>query len=507
LTQTHDSQPARLGDIPRRWARETPARTALWQRAEPVSFGELAAAVAAAREVLAQNAVRPGDRVMIVAENSLAEVAFLFAASEQGAWPVLINARLSAREVESIRAHCRPRVRVFAGAESADAAVHARECGAAEVTLASLGRVALSEVDRSTPAEEGTRAGEVAALIYTSGTTGAPKGVMLTHAGLLHFCRISAALRRIVPADVVYGALPLSHIFGFVTILLSSLYGGASVYLEPRFTPAAACAALTEHGISLLQGVPTLFTRLLGYLAERGQAADFPRLRYLYIGGGALDLTLKARIEAVFGLPAHHGYGMTEYAGSMAVTRIERPRRDASCGELNPGCEIRILGADGPLPPGQTGAIEVRGPGTMLGYYRDPELTREVLRPEGWLATGDLGRIEADGQLFVVGRGRDLIKRAGFSVYPIEIETELHSHPGVKLAAVVGWPGAGGEERIVAFVEPRAGALLDPEELLEYAAGRLAPYKRPARVIIVESLPLTANGKIRKAELRAGLDR
>jgi long-chain acyl-CoA synthetase len=501
----HDSRPARLSDIPRYWACQTPARTALWQRAEPVSFSALATAIDSARGWLAQNGVGPGDRVMIVAENSVAEVALLFAASELGAWPVLTNARLSAREVESIRAHCRPRLSVFTSADSAEAAAHASESRASEVTLPGLGRMTVSDKDQSTPAEQGAQAAEVAALIYTSGTTGSPKGVMLTHAGLLHFCRVSAGLRQIVPADVVYGALPLSHIFGFVTILLSSLYGGASVYLEPRFTPAAACAALAEGGISLLQGVPTLFTRLLSHLAEQSRAPEFPHLRYLYIGGGALDLTLKERIEAAFGLPAHHGYGMTEYAGSMSITRIERPRNDASCGELNPDCEIRILGANGPLPEGQTGEIEVRGPGTMLGYYREPELTREVLRPDGWLATGDLGRLDASGHLFVVGRTRDLIKRAGFSVYPIEIETELSRHPGVKLAAVVGWPDDSGEERIVAFVEPRAGAALDPRELLDFAAARLAPYKRPVRVIVLESLPLTANGKVRKAELRAGL--
>lgn len=497
---------ARLSDIPRHWARTAPARTALWQRGEPVSFAELGAAIDGARGSLAQAGVVAGDRVMIVAENSLAEVAFLFAAGEQGAWPVVVNARLSGREIESIRTHCQPRVRVFMSGDSGDAAAHASDADARVVTLPGLGMLGLSSTDPSAVAEERALAEQVAALIYTSGTTGAPKGVMLTHEGLLHFCRISADLRRIVATDVAYGALPLSHIFGFVTILLSTLYAGASVYLEPRFTPEDACAALMDRGISLLQGVPILFTRLLSHLADRGLHSEFPHLRYLYIGGGALDLTLKQRIETAFGLPAHHGYGMTEYAGSMFVTRIDHPRHDASCGEINPGCEVRILGANGAvLPPGETGEIQVRGPGTMLGYYREPALTREVLGPDRWLATGDLGRLDSSGHLFVVGRTKDLIKRAGFSVYPIEIETELHTHEGVKLAAVIGWPDDKGEERIVAFVEPRAGVQLDPQELLQHAAHRLAPYKRPTRVIVVEALPVTANGKIRKAELRAKL--
>jgi acyl-CoA synthetase (AMP-forming)/AMP-acid ligase II len=234
-------------------------------------------------------------------------------------------------------------------------------------------------------------------------------------------------------------------------------------------------------------------------------------LRYLYAGGGALDPALKQQIEAAFRLPLHHGYGMTEYAGSMFVTRIERPRQDCSPGELNPDCEVQFV-ATGDKVPGVTGdtvagvgEIWVRGPGTMLGYYRAPDLTRETVTADGWLRTGDIGRLQ-DGALFIVGRSKDMIKRLGFAIYPLEIEAELSSHPAVRLAAVIGAPSKDtGEEDIVAFVEAQPGQQIDPLELLAYVRPRLVSYKRPAEIIPVQSMPLTANGKVRKQELRAML--
>jgi acyl-CoA synthetase (AMP-forming)/AMP-acid ligase II len=203
------------------------------------------------------------------------------------------------------------------------------------------------------------------------------------------------------------------------------------------------------------------------------------------------------------GPPLHHGYGMTEYAGSMFVTRIERPRRDCSPGELNPDCEVQLVPTADTAPG--VAEIWVRGPGTMLGYYRAPDLTREAVTADGWLRTADIGRLEA-GALFIVGRSKDMIKRLGFAIYPSEIEAELSSHPAVRLAAVIGIAGrhASGE-KIVAFVEAQPGQTVDPVELLAYVRDRLVSFKRPAEIIPVQSMPLTANGKIRKQELRSML--
>lgn len=490
----------RIADIPRVWARCAPDATALWEGGVAVTFRTLQCLIDRAATLLLERGVVVGDRVAVVAENSVAEVAVFFAASGLGAWPVVVNARLSSREIETICSHCQPRVEVFIVGISDEADRHARQRGGVELSDSQLGRIAFGRTATHAAPEEPSVAERVATLIYTSGTTGAPKGVMVTHTGLLHFCRVSVAARRLTQADVVYAALPLSHIFGIATILLSTLYAGASCFLDPRFTPESATRALSHFSVSVLQGVPTLFSRLLAHMQGQPDVAAFPRLRYLYIGGGALDPALKQQIETGFRLPVHHGYGMTEYAGSMFVTRIDRPRRDCSPGELNPDCEVRLVPTADTAPG--SGEIWVRGPGTMLGYYRAPELTRESITADGWLRTGDVGRLE-DGALFIVGRSKDMIKRLGFAIYPLEIEAELSAHPTVRLAAVIGVPGEdSGEEDIVAFVEAQPGCTIDTGELLAYIRPRLVSYKRPAEIIPVNSMPLTANGKIRKQELR-----
>ena len=249
-----------------------------------------------------------------------------------------------------------------------------------------------------------------------------------------------------------------------------------------------------------------MWRRLLAHLRGMAVKPSFPSLRYLYVGGGGLEPALKADIERTFGLPVHHGYGMTEYAGSMFITPMDRPRQDCSSGLLNPGCEARLVDNDGrDVARGEPGEIWVRGPGTMLGYYRAPELTREVLLPDGWMRTGDVGRLEADGALFVVGRRKELIKRSGFNVYPIEVESVLNSHAAVKLSAVVGHDVSDGDEEVVAFLELQPDVHFDEFELRSFLAARLARYKRPARILRIDALPVNANGKVRKHELKAML--
>lgn len=492
----------RISDIPRHWASTLPNAPALWERGRPISHERLYQAIRRCVALLRAHEVGAGDRVMIVAENSVAEVAMCFAASEIHAWPVIVNARLSAREIKSIRAHCTPRLEVFTTAVSDAAVQHARDRHAETHADEEFGEIGLRCDSRPNAPEPESLASQVAMLIYTSGTTGAPKGVMVTHRGLLHFCRTSSAVRGLTPNDITYGTLPLSHIFGIATILLTTLYAGASIYLEPRFDARVAYDTLRDRGISVMHGVPTVYTRLLSYMREHDLRARFPKLRYLYAGGGSLDLATKAQTESAFGLPLHHGYGMTEYAGSMFVTHIDRPRTDCSPGERNVDCEVRLVGNDGTdAPAGEPGELWVRGPGTMLGYYREPALTSEVLTTDGWLRTGDLGRFDAGGALFIVGRCKDLIKRSGFTVYPLEIESELNAHPDVKISAVIGRAKAG-DEQIHAFVEMKNGARFDEGVLMEHVRRRIAAYKRPREIHRVEAMPLTPNGKIRKEQLR-----
>jgi len=493
---------SRISDIPRHWASVAPDAPALTEQGASLSYGVLWEAVRQACELLRQRGVRAGDRVMIVSENCREQIAFLFALGELGAWPVVVNARLSAREVESIRAHCEPRLQIFTTSVSPDASAHAQRCGALEVE-SGAGTVCMSATDATAAPEQSATAGQVAALIYTSGTTGTPKGVMVSHRGLLHFARVSSASRNMTPADVAHGVLPVSHIFGLGTVLLATMRAGASLHVAPRFSPEQTLQALATGRISILQGVPHMFTRLLARIGETGGRVDAPQLRYIYTGGAPLDPTLKRDAEAVFGLPLHHGYGMTEYAGSLFITRFDRPRSDTSAGEIVAGAELRVVGLQGrEAAAGTPGEILVRGPGTMLGYYRAPELSAAVLSPDGWLNTGDIGRVEADGALFIVGRTKDLIIRSGFNVYPIEVESVINSYPGIRLSAVVGRDTADHNEEVVAFVEVNPGCALDVVDLRRYLRERLSPYKCPADIVELAAIPTTASGKLLKQDLK-----
>lgn len=501
---------AAAGDAPR-WLHDLVTRLAAG-RAEETVIGDpagslsgagLAAAVAEAEAALRGHGLGAGDRVPLLAENSVAAAVLVFALSRLGAWPVILNPRLTPPEIEAIAAHCGARCRLYATALSPAAAALAERDDAAPLPKGPAGVFATPAVESAPEPEECDPARAVAALIYTSGTTGRPKGVMLTHANLLFIARVSAALRRLGPADRVYGMLPISHVFGLASVFLGSLHDGARLDLVPRFEAGAAARALAEDGITIFQGVPALYGRLLELAARRGGRLPAPALRYVSVGGAPLDPTLKRRVEALWGLPLHNGYGLTETAPTVSITDIDRPAEDDSVGLLLPGVEARIVdpGSGSELGPDAVGEIWIRGPNVMRGYYRDPEQTAAVLTPEGWLKTGDLARLDAGGNLYIVGRLKELIIRSGFNVYPAEVEAVLAGHPDVALCAVVG-RRSGGNEEVVAFVQPVAGRKPDIEGLRTLAAERLAPYKRPARYLVRETLPTTPAGKLLKAELR-----
>jgi acyl-CoA synthetase (AMP-forming)/AMP-acid ligase II len=207
-------------------------------------------------------------------------------------------------------------------------------------------------------------------------------------------------------------------------------------------------------------------------------------------------------VERAFGQPLHNGYGLTETSPSVASTRIDAPRADLSIGPPVPGIEVRIVdGAGRGLPPGGVGELHVRGPNIMLGYYRAPELTAEVVSPDGWFNTGDLARADGEGNLFIAGRAKELIIRSGFNVYPVEVEGVLTQHPDVRQCAVVGRTVPGNEE-VVAYVELREGTVTTPAGLAAFAAERLAPYKQPAEIVVLPALPASATGKVLKSVLR-----
>ncbi|MBU9605884.1 class I adenylate-forming enzyme family protein [Burkholderia multivorans] len=497
--------PPRIADVPARWAAHAPERPALIEDARRLSYAELAQAIDAVASRLAALGVRGGDRVMIVAENSVAQVVLLFAAARIDAWALVSNARLSAAELDAIAAHARPKLTAFVTDTSPDARARAarHEAVRADALPVDIGAWSyrLDAHAGSEPvAADG--AAQCAALIYTTGTTGTPKGVMLSHRNLLFIAAMSSTLRRVSPDDIIYAVLPVSHVYGLASVCLGSLYAGATLRLAPRFSPEAVRVALADERVTIFQGVPAMHAKLIEHLHTHGHAWHAPRLRFAYSGGSPLDAALKARVERVYGIPLHNGYGMTESSPTITQTPLDAPRADCSVGMPIPGIEVRIVGPDGAdVPRGEVGEIRVRGPNVMLGYYRNVDATRAAVSPDGWLSTGDLARQDADGAVTIVGRSKELIIRSGFNVYPVEVEQVLNAHPDVVQAAVIGRPVEGNEE-VLAFVELAPGATATDATLHAWCAERLAPYKRPARIRVLDALPAASTGKVLKHKLR-----
>jgi len=434
-----------------------------------------------------------------VGENCIALAVTVLAVGDIDAWPVVANARLSEREVDAIRAHSGARLQLFTCDISVDAARHASRLGAQVHELPWIGRVGVGAVDAAAQVEPVADDGalQVGALIYTSGTTGAPKGVMLSHRNILFTANVGGILRDLKADDRMYGVLPMSHIVGFSSVLIGTLMFGACLELVPRFDAAATLAALRDRRITRLQGVPTMYQRLL---EVSGGRVECPSLRTIGVAGAPLDGSLKGAVEAAFGLVLHNGYGITECSPTIAVTRLDKPRQDTSVGSPIPGIEVRLVGPSGdPLAPDAVGELHVRGPNVMLGYYKAADLTAAVTDTDGWFNTGDLARFDGTC-LHIVGRTKELIIRSGFNVYPPEVEAVLAFHPAVAGCAVVGRKVPGNEE-VVAFVQLRTGSIASADEIAAFAAQRLAPYKRPCEIILRQTLPATSAGKILKHQL------
>jgi long-chain acyl-CoA synthetase len=508
--------PVRISDVVTPWAESSPDKPALVEASGTWTYGQLAAAVAATQNWLRKWGVRPGDRVMIVGENCREFIAILLAAAGMDAWPVLVNANLSAREVDEIWSHCGARRVFYTTSASPHAAEHATRHGATVESVEGLGTIGIGQLNESaepeaapevaSPAIEPNITHRVAALIYTSGTTGLPKGVMLSHRNLLFLAAGSAKIRALTPDDRFYCVLPISHAVGLSVVLLGSLFSGATLYLSARFDPMNARLTLERERLTVILGTPATYNQFLQYAKFRGlQSLKFPALRIIASSGAQLHASTKSATENLFGMPLHNGYGVTECSPTIAQTRVEAPRDDTSIGPPFPGVEVRLAGPDGkPVPEGEAGELWVRGPNVMKGYYQAPEETAAAIDVDGWFNTRDLARME-DGSLFIVGRTKDLIVHRGFNVYPAEVEAVLNSHPAVAQSGVIG-RSADGDEEVVAFVQTLPNTVLTATELAEYAARQLAPYKRPSRILFVPNMPLTPTGKVVKAELTKMLE-
>lgn len=498
--------PRRIHEVTARQVAKAPDRIALVEDGASWSYRDLDQRVSEIATVLSSLGIRAGDRMIIVSENCIALAALLLAVSRLDAWAIVANPRLSARELDQIRDHSGARRMFFTSGISKEAAAHASRYANENQRIGPLLDVGVGPLNESAAAEpvEADPQKQVAVLIYTSGTTGTPKGVMLSHDNLLMSAKTTAHIRKMNEDDKIYLVLPISHIVG-ISLLIMTLMTGGTVQLVSKYDPAATARAIAEEGVTILNGVPATYQRLLEYKSVSG-VEQFARgsLRLVTVAGAPLDLNLKLRVEKEFGLPLLNGYGITECSPGISGVRFDAPRADQSVGTVLPGVEARVRTLDGiPTARGEVGELHVRGRNVMLGYYRAPDLTAKAIDSEGWFNTGDLARYDGDC-LYIVGRTKEMIIRSGFNVYPAEVEAVLSSHKDVVQCAVVG-RAVDGNEEIVGFVQLLPGSRATPEDLMGFIRFQLTSYKRPSKIIILDALPATSTGKILKHKLGESL--
>jgi long-chain acyl-CoA synthetase len=336
-----------------------------------------------------------------------------------------------------------------------------------------------------------------ALILYTSGTTGRPKGAELTAANLVRTVEAFVSALGLVGADRVGTALPLFHVFGQAVCMNSTLSTGASLSLLAPFDAEAMLAMARDDRLTALLGVPTMWNAMLH--SDGGfTAADFSELRLAASGGASLPAEVIRAFEERFSCTILEGYGLTETTGCGTFSDIHRPTKVGTVGPALPTMQVEVRDTLGePVPSGEVGEVHLSGPGLMKGYWGRPDASAEVLA-EGWLRTGDLGHLDADGYLTVVDRVKDLIIRGGYNVYPREVEEVLYEHPAIVEVAVVGVPDQHYGEEVAAFVVLGGDARATAEDIRAWAKERLSAYKVPRLFSFVEELPRGATGKILK---------
>lgn len=486
-------------------------RTALVCEDRSLSFNDIDRLAASFAGALRGLGVAAGDRVTLYSVNCWQWVVSYYGVLKLGAVINPINVMLTPSEVAFVTGDCGARV-VIASHDKA-LALQAQRTGMAVDHLISFGAGADATegllsfdglLEHAPLAREQAPAAadpdQLCTIGYTSGTTGHPKGAMLSHRNILLSTAMTALMHMRTSEDIVVSALPCSHVYGNVVMNAALRYGMKLVLLS-RFSEQGALEAIQQHRATMFEGVPTMYLYLLAY---PGRAAyDLSSLRKCTVGGQTMPAAKVAEVELEFGCPLLELWGMTEVAGPATTHSLYGENRHGSIGVALPGTECRIGDVNDPrqtMAAGEVGELLVRGPLVMLGYYGNPRASAEAI-VDGWLRTGDLARIDADGYIFIVDRRKDMIITGGFNIYPAELERVISAHPDVALVAVGGRPDPLKGEIAKAYVVCKAGSTATEESILAHCRIHLAAYKVPRAVQFVADLPKTSTGKVMRRAL------
>lgn len=498
---------AGLGGWPARRAQMSPDRTAFVYADRPVSYAEVHERTTRLASRLREAGVRAGDRVAYLGPNHVAFAETMFATHALGGIFVPLNFRLAAPEIAYMLEHSGAAVLVY-GPECA-AVVRALPGFPGLRTVVALESPAegerhyetwLSQGD-PTPIDTPVALDDIALILYTSGTTGRPKGAMLSHANLVWNCYHVLISVDVTSTEVTLISAPLFHVAALnQTLLPTFLKGGISVIM-PSWDVDRCYDLIERHRVTWMFGVTAMFAALAR--SPRWPGADLSSLRTLMSGGASIPVAL-IRAYQERGLVFCQGYGLTETSpGATFLEAGESVRKVGSAGVPVFFANVRVVRPDlTAVAPGEPGEVLVQGPNVTPGYWRDPEATAAALAEGGWFHSGDVATLDDEGHLYVVDRVKDMYISGGENVYPAEVEGVLFEHPAVAEAAVVGVPDDTWGEVGRAFVVPRSGATVTPGELRDFLRPRLAKYKIPVYVDVVDALPKTGSGKIRKPDLR-----
>jgi long-chain acyl-CoA synthetase len=449
--------------------------------------------------LLRAHGVGPGDRVGIMLPNLPHFPVCYYGALRLGATVVPMNVLLKRREVAYYLSDSGAKLLFAWEGFAEEALAGAQQAGAECIVVELTGFAALVGAAEADSSIAEAADDDTAVLLYTSGTTGQPKGAELTHANLVRNAIGARNLFDMGADAIVLGALPLFHSFGQTCVMNATLGTGGTMTLIPRFEPGKALEIIGRDRVTIFEGVPTMYGAML-HLPDRADY-DVSSLDVCASGGSAMPVELMRAFEQAFGCVILEGYGLSESSPVASFNHHDRERKPGSIGTPIEGVEMKVVDDDRQeVAQGEVGEIVIRGHNVMKGYWQRPEATAETII-DGWLYTGDMGRIDEDGYFFIVDRKKDMIIRGGYNVYPREVEEVLYEHPGVREAAVLGVPHDDYGEEVAAAVALTDGASVTADELREYVRERVAAYKYPRRVWLVDELPKGPTGKILKREI------